>query len=436
MARAGRRVGSFPMNGGLGMMNGERGPIITFMVHPRRSFLTLAGLSLPAFAQTLKENATDEAALWRFVQKQFPLESELIYMNAANVTPAALPVLDRQSKLLADFEANPSFQNREKFKPMYETVRGKLATLLGAAPDEIALTRNTSEATNTIVQGLDLKAGDEIVITDHNHPSNLDSWQMRAKRQGLVVRVAQTPDALRSADDLAAPIEKLVNPKTRVISITHLTSTTGLLFPVDRVVALARRNGAWMHLDGAQTLGAVAMNLHALGVDSYSGSAHKWIMGPLEAGMLYVRQERLPQVWPAIVTAGWSDELKGARKLDVFGQRDDARIAAFDATLDFVNTLGVPRIERRIRQLAAYLRRSMGREVHGSSDAALCFSVVKMRPQKKTPQQVYDLLWQHHRIATSVTGTGRWAGVRFSPHIYNSFEQVDEIAAAIRKHDA
>ena len=406
----------------------------------RRSFLSLAGaslsgFSLAAFAQTVQEQGADDAVLWRFVQRQFALEPGLIYMNAANVTPAALPVLDRQNKLLADFQANPSFQNREKFKPMYDVVRGKLAALLGASADEIALTRNTSEATNTIVQGLDLKPGDEVVLTDHNHPSNLDSWQMRARRQGLVVKVAQTPDAPTSADDLVAPIEKLVTARTRVISITHLTSTTGLLFPVDRVVALARRNRAWMHLDGAQTLGAVVMNLHALGVDSYSGSAHKWIMGPLEAGMLYVRQERLGEVWPAIVTAGWSDSLKGARKLDVFGQRDDARIAAFDATLDFVNTLGVPRIERRTRQVAAYLRRSLGRDVRGSSDPALCFSVVKMKTQSKTPQQMYDLLWQHHRIATSVTPEGRWAGVRLSPHIYNSFDQVDEIAAAVRKHD-
>lgn len=406
------------------------------MTHPRRRFLTLAGaLSLPAFAQTVSQQ-TDDAALWRFVGQQFPLEPGLIYMNAANVTPAALPVLDRHNKLLADFQANPSFQNREKFKPMYESARGKLARMLGVSADEIALTRNTSEATNTIVQGLDLKAGDEIVLTDHNHPSNLESWQMRAKRQGLVVKVAQTPDAPKSADDLAAPIEKLITARTKVVSITHLTSTTGLLFPVDRVVALARRQNAWMHLDGAQTLGTVAINLKAAGVDSYSGSAHKWIMGPLEAGMLYVRQERLAEVWPAIVTAGWSDKLQGARKLDVFGQRDDARIAAFDAALDFVNTLGVPRIERRTRQIAAYLRRSLGRDLQGSADPALCFSVVKMKTAKRSPQELYDLLWKHHRIATSVTGEGRWAGIRFSPHIYNAFEQVDAVAAAVAKHDA
>ena len=410
--------------------------IISFMVHPRRRFLSLAGaLSLPAFAQTVTQQ-TDDASLWRFVQQQFPLEPGLIYMNAANVTPAALPVLDRHSKLLADFQANPSFQNREKFKPMYESVRGKLAKTLGVSGDEVALTRNTSEATNTLVQGLDLKPGDEIVLTDHNHPSNLESWQMRAKRQGLVVKIAQTPDAPKTADDLATPIEKLLSARTRVVSITHLTSTTGLLFPVDRVVALARSRQAWMHLDGAQTLGTVAMNLRTLGVDSYSGSAHKWIMGPLEAGMLYVRQERLAQVWPAIVTAGWKDDLVGARKLDVFGQRDDARIAAFDAALDFVSTLGVPRIERRTRQIAAYLRRTLGRDFQGSVDPALCFSVVKMKPAKRSPQEMYDLLWKHGRISTSVTADGRWAGVRFSPHIYNSFEQVDEIAAAVAKYDA
>jgi len=405
------------------------------MMAPRRRFLAF-GLTLPAFAQKLQEHSGDDATLWRLAQRVFPLERGLIYLNAANVTPASQPVLDQQAKLLADFQANPSFQNREKFKPVYESVRAKLAALLHVSDGEIALTRNTSEATNTIVQGLDLKPGDEVLLTDHNHPSNLESWQVRAKRQGLVVKVARTPDTVKTASDLVAPIEQLITPRTRVISVTHLTSTTGLLFPVDQVVALGRRHNAWVHLDGAQTLGALAIDLRAYGVDSYSGSAHKWIMGPLELGMLYVKAERLAQVWPAIVTAGWSDTLQGARKLDVFGQRDDARIAAFDAALDFVNALSVPRIERRIRQVAQYLRRSLGRDLHGTADPALCFSVVKMRPARKTPAQLYDLLWQHHRIATSVTPEGRWAGVRFSPHIYNSFEQVDEVAAAVKKWDA
>ena len=114
---------------------------------------------------------------WKMVKRQFPLDSDLIYLNAANVCPASRPVMDRHLEFLRDFHANPSFQNREKYKPMYESLRAKLGRLLNAQPDEIAILRNTSEGSNTIVKGVELKAGDEIVITDHNHPSNRDSWK-------------------------------------------------------------------------------------------------------------------------------------------------------------------------------------------------------------------------------------------------------------------
>ena len=406
------------------------------MNSPRRFFLgTLTAGAFQAFAQQATQRNGDD--YWRFVAAQYPLDRNLIYCNAANVCPAPLPVLDRYTKLLDDFQADPSFQNREKFKPMYESARAKLARLLGASADEIALTRNTSEATNTIVQGLDLKPGDEIVLTDHNHPSNLDSWQMRAKRMGLVVKVAATPDDARTPGDLLGAVEKLVTAKTRVISVTHLTSTTGLRFPVEAVVELGRRRSAWVHIDGAQTFGALDIDLHKMGCDSFSGSAHKWPMGPLEAGVLYVREARLPEVWPAIITAGWSGDLKGARKLDVFGQRDDARIAAFEACADFLAMVGVKRIEERTRALTMHLRNRLaesGHEFRGAPE--LAFSVLKMKPRVKAPQELYDLLWQHHRVATSVTGTGRFAGVRFSPHVYNTMEQMDAIAAAVRKLDA
>src|SRR4051794_33942091 len=248
-----------------------------------------------------------EEALWRLVRRQFPLEDGLIYLNAANVCPASRPVLDRYAALLRDFQDNPSFQNRDKYRPLRESVRTKVAALLGVSADEIALTRNTSEGSNLVVRGIDLKPGDEVVITDHNHPSNNDSWKLRARREGLMVKSVPVPVPAKSAEDLVAGIERAISPRTRVIAVTHLTSTTGIRYPIPPIAEIARRRDIFLHVDGAQTFGALDVKLKDLGCDSYSASAHKWPMGPLEAGILFVRAERIRSLWPAIVSAGWND---------------------------------------------------------------------------------------------------------------------------------
>src|SRR5262249_2230393 len=149
---------------------------------------------------------------------------------------------------------------------------------------EVAITRNTSEGNNLIVHGLDLKAGDEVVVTAHNHPSNLESWRLRARREGIVVVTVPVHVPAPSAGELPGSIEKALTPRTRVIAITHLTSTTGIRYPVAPIAELARRRGLFLHVDGAQTFGVLDVNLRELGCDSYTASAHKWPMGPLEAG--------------------------------------------------------------------------------------------------------------------------------------------------------
>src|SRR5262249_7075052 len=161
-----------------------------------------------------------------------------------------------------------------------EVTRTKVARLLGVSADEVAITRNTSEGTNLIVRGIDLNPGDEVVITDHNHPSNNESWKLRARREGLVVKSVPVRVPARSADDLVAGIERAIPPRTRVIAVTPLTSTTGIRYPVKPIAELARRRDIFLHVDGAQTFGAAAVDLKDLGCDSYSASAHKWPMGP------------------------------------------------------------------------------------------------------------------------------------------------------------
>lgn len=414
------------------------------MLASRRSFFrTLPGigsaLSFAGFASAMQAGGNGELqdSHWRLVKRQFPLEDGLLYLNAANVCPASTLVLDRYLTLERDFHANPSFQNREKYKALQERLRGKIAALLHAEGDEIAITRNTSEATNVIVKGIDLKPGDEIIITDHNHPSNNDSWRVRAAREGLVVRSAAVPVPAKSSGALLDSIDRLMTPKTRVVAITHLTSTTGILYPVAEIAEIARRRGAWFHVDGAQTFGALDVDVRQIGCDSYSGSAHKWMMGPLEAGVLYVSKEKIPRIWPSIVTAGWSSDLKGARKFEVLGQRDDPRIGAFDAALDFANLLGMRNMEARTRALAAHLKRQLadiaGVRMKTDQESSLSGGVVKFLPGNRPLQNAYDTLWQKHRIALAITPSGDAAGLRFSPHIYNSMDEMDQAAAAVRE---
>jgi selenocysteine lyase/cysteine desulfurase len=371
------------------------------------------------------------------VRRQYPLAEGLLYLNAANVCPASRLVLDRHLEYLRDFHSNPSFQNRDKYEAMRESLRGKLARMLRVSADEIAITRNTSEGSNIIVKGVDLKPGDEVLITDHNHPSNNDSWRVRAQRDGFLVKSLPVPIPAPSAEKLLVDFERAITPRTRVIAITHLTSTTGIQYPAREIAALARKRNIYVHLDGAQTFGAFDVNLAEIGCDSYSASAHKWLMGPLEAGILWVRAERIPQIWPSIVTAGWTDHLKGARKFEVFGQRDDPRVVALVAAVDFINLLGLPAVEARVQALATrakvQLHEMAAVELKTNLEPELSGGVVKFRLKNVPTQQVYDQLWQRHRLAIAMTPSGDAEGLRFSAQVYNSMEEVDRAVAAVKE---
>jgi selenocysteine lyase/cysteine desulfurase len=403
----------------------------------RRGWLGLASAGWFAAAQRLRaaKDPTDEN-FWRLLKTQFPLEEGLLYLNAANIAPAPRAVLDRQQHYWRDFEANPSFQNREKFEPLRERARAKTARLLNCTADEIALLRNTSEGSNLIVNGLELQPGDEIIIGEHNHPCNNEAWTERAKRHGWVVRRLPVETPARSRQALAEQVAAALGQRTKVVALTHVTNVTGLRYPIEEIAALTRPRGMWLHVDGAQTFGAMRVDVRALGCDSYCGSAHKWLMGPLEAGVLYVRKERLAEVWPSIISAGWSARLAGARRLDITGQRDDARGPALEAALDFVQLVGVEVIEQRVRTLAAELKQRFAAipdvRVMTNAEPELSGGIVKISTGEKQCDAHYERLWREQRLAISHTSSGPNHGLRFAPHIYNTREDLERAARAVR----
>jgi isopenicillin-N epimerase len=224
------------------------------------------------------------------------------------------------------------------------------------------------------------------------------------------------------------------------VALTHVTSTTGILYPAKEITEIAHRKGAWVHLDGAQSFGALKVNLSDIGCDSYSGSAHKWMMGPLEAGVLFVRAERMKSIWPSIVTAGWSDSLQGARKLENVGQRDDARVAAFEAAVDFYNLVGPERIEARVKELASTLKQGLskiqGLRMKTNSEPELSAGVVKFQIANRYTKALYDRIWERHQISMAITPAGDSEGLRISPHIYNTEADLRRVIDAVKEASA
>ncbi|MBT5877220.1 MAG: aminotransferase class V-fold PLP-dependent enzyme, partial [Candidatus Latescibacteria bacterium] len=228
-------------------------------------------------------------------------------------------------------------------------------------------------------------------------------------------------DAMRAA----------ITPNTKLISFTHVSNTTGLLMPAKALCAVARERGIFVHVDGAQSFGALKVDLHDMGCDSYSGSAHKWFMGPKEAGILYVRQAQQEQVWPSIISVPYRDDVVGARKYEALGQRDDAAVSAMGRTVDFHNMLGAERVEARMRQVAVALKQGLS-EIPGvtfstSMDPALSAGVVIFKPGDADSRKMFARLYSDYQIA----GAGMGPNIRLSPHIYNTIAEAERAVVAV-----
>ncbi len=221
-------------------------------------------------------------------------------------------------------------------------------------PDEIIITRNTSESNNLVSNGLDLKPGDEIIVHDDNHPSNLNAWREKAKRFGFtVVSVAQKNPHPGMAHYVDA-FSRAITPRTKVMCFTHLSSTVGDLMPAKELCRVARERGVLTLLDGAQSFGLLDVNLAEIAPDFYSGSAHKWPCGARECGVLYVRSSVQSKLWPSIYSA-YPGATGFSRTFEGFGQRDEATMIAFRAALEFQGKVGRSAIEARARELSTQL---------------------------------------------------------------------------------
>ena len=389
---------------------------------------TLAKLSPLLAASSSGEN------YWNLVREQFAFREDKVPMNAANLCPSPRAVAERVADLTRDIDVDCSFNNRQKFKGILEQAREKVAAQLGVTADEIALVRNTSEANNTVNNGLSLDRGDEIVMWEQNHPTNNVAWKVRAARFGLSVKSVAVPSNPSSSGELIDPFQKALTSRTKVLSVTHVSNLSGIRLPVRELAEMAHRRGIYFHVDGAQTWGALDVNLREIGCDSYTASAHKWFCGPKEVGLLYVKGERIPKIWANIVAPGWGDDaepdVKGARKFESFGQRDDAALSAIATTADFHNMVQPARVEARMLELAAALKdglRQAGAKLVTPEKQALSAGVCIIEVPAGNRQKLLNAMYDDHGIAGSTAG-----GLRLCPHIYNTMEHVKRAIEGVK----
>ena len=406
----------------------------------RRSVLQQAGVvaafataTCGALGNIARAQTTDGEAYWELVRRQFIFPETAVPMNCANLCPSFQAVADKVAMLTRVEDYDVSFNNRAQFNDTLKASREKVATQIGAVPEEMALVRNTTEGNSVITNGLNFRAGDEIVIWDQNHVTNNEAWDIRAKRFALKIVRVSVPRVPESDEQVVELFAKACTDHTKVVTFTEISNVSGLKLPAKKLAAMARARGIYCHVDGAQSWGARALDVHDIGCDSLAASAHKWFMGPKEVGILYVRDGRAPDIWPN--TIGYTGdiqvrlELQNALKFETLGQRDDAAIAALGETADLHELIRPERVQARVTDLASLLKAGLkdaGATLVTPEDPALSGGVVVIEVPKQNQKTVADTLYAKHGIAASTTG-----GLRLCPHIYNTQAHIMRAISAI-----
>lgn len=371
---------------------------------------------------------------WKSVREQFVMPPDLAVMNAANLCPASRPAAEALTRESNSVDSDPSPTNRARLMPEKEATRVALAQFLRVTPDDIIITRNTSESNNMVSNGLDLKAGDEVLLHEDNHPSNLVAWQEKAKRFGFSVVIVPQKNPHPGAEYYVEAFTKAITPRTKVLSVTHLTSTVGDIMPAKELAALARSRGILFMLDGAQSFGLLDVNLADIQPDFYSGSSHKWPCGARECGVLYVNKTAQAKLWPSVYSA-YPGAVGFSKTFESFGQRDEATMIAMHEALTFQTKVGRAAIEKRSRDLTTQLMTGLAK-IPGITNwtspvAERRVAVVSFVPGTLDANKLAAALYTNDRIGITTRGGKDRPGIRVSPHFYNSPAEVDKFVSAV-----
>jgi selenocysteine lyase/cysteine desulfurase len=346
----------------------------------------------------------NEDAYWAEMRRQFLIPDDEIYLNNGTVGSSPAPVLR------AIFDGYTTTEKMDQADPedypiwgyaAWNEFRDPLAAFVGCTRDEIALLRNATEANSYIANGIDMKPGDEVLMTDQEHPGGEHPWDLKAKRYGIVIKKVALPRPVKDTPQVLNLFNDAITPRTRVLFVSHITTFSGVVLPAKELAALARTKGILSAVDGAHVPGMMGLNIKDLGCDMYSSSPHKWLLAPKGSGFLYVRDEVIDRLWNTIATEGWDDPKIRAERFQRIGSSNVPALWGLRAAIKLANDIGMDRIERRHRHLADYILDEMKKrnaESWTSTDPALRCAIVSVNVPPIVRMDLENWIWKTHKI--------------------------------------
>ena len=386
----------------------------------------LRGLARRVSGRAPADVARDED-FWLQVQQAFTLDRTLINLNNGGVSPSPRVVQDAMRRYLDYSNTAPAYTMWQILEPEIEAVRHRLAASFGCDPEEMAITRNASEALETVQLGIPLARGDEVLTTTQDYPRMLTTWHQRERREGIVVREISFPVPPPSQDDLAERIERAITPKTKVIHVCHITNLTGQIFPIKQIVQRARARGIEVIVDGAHAYAHFPFTRDDLDCDYYGTSLHKWLLAPHGTGFLYVRKAKIATIWPLMAAP---PEMNGnIRKFEEIGTHPAANHNAIAEALTFHEGIGAERKAARLRYLfqrwAKRLEHLPRVRILTPYDPAQSCGLASMAIDGMDPNKLVTYLWDTHRIIVTPIVHKEFSCVRVTPNVYTTVAEID-----------
>jgi selenocysteine lyase/cysteine desulfurase len=364
--------------------------------------------------------------------EDFLFASELVYLQTGSLGPTPRPVMERTIAAWKELELNPSFYGYGAHEhAMDDVVRASAARFIGCKTEELVLTRCTTEGMNTVAQGLTFAAGDRVLTTDQEHPGGRHCWDYVARRFAIGLDIVKIPPGENDTEAIVDRFAKAITPRTRVLSFSHLLSSTGLRMPVAQLSALARSHGCIAVVDGAQAVGAIPVDVKALGCHAYATSGHKWLLGPKGTGLLYLSEELGDRVDPVSVAANH------AAYSDGIGVTSLPSVLGLGAAVEYVSSVGMDRIEAhnlalRNRVFAA-LHEVPKVHVMSAPTGPLASGLVTFTLPPEHESRAFQLLMRDkHNVELKMVPKNWLNGIRVSTHLFNTEQDVDRLIIALK----
>ena len=426
------------------------------MKETRRNFLQKASLLTGAFSMNSLfnqlhaadfENANQKVALlsseeiardedyWTTIQQAYSVNPNIINLNNGGVSPAPRIVqdaLDRYNKLCNEA---PSYYMWRVLDLGREPLREKLADLAGTSPEEIAINRNATEALNTVIYGLRLKAGDEVIGTKQDYPNMINAWKQRQNREGIVYKQISFDFPIEDDEAIVNAFESAITPKTKLLHVTHMINWVGQIIPVKKIAQMAHSKGIEVLVDGAHSFGLLDFKIPELECDYFGTSLHKFLSAPIGSGMLWIKKEKIKNTWPLICND--NPESEDIRKFETLGTRSFAIEQAIGEAVNFHNAIGSERKQKRIHYLKHYWASAVTEaakvKIHTSLDPKYSCAICGVTVDGMTPAQLDTELYNKYKIHTVGIVWENISCVRITPHVYTKLKDLDKLVRAIRE---